>query len=628
MPKSVRAILVLICALCFPLDAAAAAATSTYETPSTILEADYVFDVAADGTYTLDLFSKMRVNNQQGVQGMGHAPLPFSTTLQQLDVLEAYTTTKEGKRIDVTADRILLQQSPQSTGAPIFDDVKVKNIVFSNVEVGAVLNIRVRMRQIVPQFPGNFSVNLAFPRTSGFRLARVTLRTPESMKLNVDAIDLPGGEIQSDKAGTRMWRWTLENPILHMQEPGSVAATDFSPRIAVSSFPDYAAAAQAYWARAKPKAVVTPAIQKLADQITDGLADKRAQAEALYRWVSKEIRYVGIFLGFGGVVPHSADEIALARYGDCKDHVTILEALLAAKGIKSSPVLVNNSDSYWLPKVAVTPGQFNHMISYLPDFKLYVDSTAGLAPFGVLPAQELGKKVLVIDDGSGQPRIDTLPLADTQRDRVKVVTKVEVTADGTIKGDSSIVNTGIYELIARQQFSRVAKGTEERIAAQALSLLGRPGTGTFKYGDARDLTRPFGYTTEFDSPNVVPMPGPGAMRVPAGLGSASGIVAITNTLGQAKREFPFAVMGGAREEVTTVSFPATTKITALPKPVVKENSMGKYTSTYTLDGATVTVNRILERKLTKPTIDPDEYPLYRELADAVARDFRAQILFQ
>jgi len=625
--KSAPAFFALIFSLC-TLDGIAQTAATPYEAQETVLRDDSVYDVRTDGTYMLERFKQVRINNQKGVQSSSQVSLPYSTTLQELEVVEAYTTSKDGKRVDVAADKIMLQQSPQSAGAPMFDDAKVKIIVFPNVEPGAILSSRVRMKQKLPLFPGAFSLSREFWKTWHFQAASVTVRAPEAMKLYIEAIDLPGGEVQSDQPGTKMWRWTLENPSLHIPEPGSVAATDFSPRVAVTSFPSYAAAAKAYLDRAKPKAAVTPDIQKLADRITDGITDRRAQADALYRWVSKEIRYVGIFLGFGGVVPHAADEIAKARYGDCKDHVTILEALLAAKGIQSSAVLVNAAGSYWLPKVAITPGQFNHAITYLPEFKLYVDSTVGMAPFGVLPVQELGKQVLVIDDGTGQSVIAALPLANAQRDRIKVVSKVEVTSEGTVKGESSIVNSGVYELIARGTLSRVPKGTEEQVAAQVLNMTGQPGTGTFKFGDPRDLAQPFDYSTRFNSPNFAQMPGPGAIRVPPGLGSLSGIVAIAGALGLAKRDFAMGAFGGYKEEITTLSFPESVKITSLPKPVVKENALGKYTSTYAMEGSTITIKRTLEDKLSKPTLSPDEFLLYRELGEAVARDFRAQILFQ
>ncbi|MEX0632225.1 transglutaminase family protein [Serratia ureilytica] len=115
---------------------------------------------------------------------------------------------------------------------------------------------------------------------------------------------------------------------------------------------------------------MTPGIQALADNITAGISDRREQAEALYRWVAQNIRYVAVYLGNGGLEPNSAQSILDNHYGDCKDHVVILEALLAAKGIASSPVLIGMDEGPILPKVPLL-SRFNHAITYVPEFKLY-----------------------------------------------------------------------------------------------------------------------------------------------------------------------------------------------------------------------------------------------------------------
>lgn len=86
--------------------------------------------------------------------------------------------------------------------------------------------------------------------------------------------------------------------------------------------------------------------------------------------------------------------------------------------------------------------------------------------------------------------------------------------------------------------------------------------------------------------------------------------------------------GGYEEEITTLTFPSGTKFLSLPKSVVKENDLGRYQSTYTENGSTITINRTLNYTLGKAILNPDEYLVYRELGKAVHRDFSAQILFQ
>ena len=79
--------------------------------------------------------------------------------------------------------------------------------------------------------------------------------------------------------------------------------------------------------------------------------------------------------------------------GDCKDHTTLLQALLAVKGIASTPVLINSGDAYTLPEVPAVD-IFNHVINYVPSLDLYADSTARYTSFGLLPFDDSGKPVI------------------------------------------------------------------------------------------------------------------------------------------------------------------------------------------------------------------------------------------
>src|ERR1700688_1538569 len=104
---------------------------------TTVLSDDIVYNVNADGTSTTDRTESVRIDSDKGVKEQGQVSLRYSTSLQDLDIVGAYTTTREGRRIDVTPDQIRSQQSPESAGAPTFDDDRVKTILFPGVEVGA-----------------------------------------------------------------------------------------------------------------------------------------------------------------------------------------------------------------------------------------------------------------------------------------------------------------------------------------------------------------------------------------------------------------------------------------------------------------------------------------------------------
>ena len=151
---------------------------------------------------------------------------------------------------------------------------------------------------------------------------------------------------------------------------------DRDPQLVITSFKDEVELGASYWSSMKDKDVVTPEIQALADEITKGIGDKRAQAEAIDRWVKKNIRYVMVFLGSGGVTPNPAPTVLKNKYGDCKDHVALMGALLKAKGIASEQALINLGSIYGLPDLPLP--NFNHVMLYLPELGLYTDPTSSL----------------------------------------------------------------------------------------------------------------------------------------------------------------------------------------------------------------------------------------------------------
>ena len=617
----------LTAALALTVSSQSAHAVARANAEATIVDSRIHYQIQADGRHVVEDIGALRIETPQAVQRFAQVPIPFSSSLQKLDVLAAYVVGKDGKRVDVPADRILVQQTPQSAGAPTFDDGKVKVVVFPAVEVGSVLHLHTRRTQLKPLFPGHFSAVETSLGMFDIERAEITVQAPAGLKLNTDAVGMAGGPVAASAPGEQRWRWTLSNWKALPFEAGSVAAQDASPRVAMTTLADDRAAAAAYAARALPAATVTPAIQKLADEITVGLSDSRAQAQALYHWVSANIRYVAIFLDRAGVVPHSADEVAKMRYGDCKDHTTLLAALLSAKGIKGSPVLVNADLRYWRPGVPAIPGVFNHAILHLPEFDAYVDSTAGLAPFGSLPVPLLGKPALVIDAGNGKAAMVTLPVASAARDQVEIRMNQMLAPDGSIQGQAEVIGKGVFGLLVRRLMAGIPPGAETQVVGQVLSMTGQSGSGSFTRGEVRDLAKDHTYTAVFSLPGYAQMPGPGALSVPMGFASFTGIAATFELLGPEQRTLPMPLVGKRVQEVVTLQLPPGLKPATLPKDTTLAWAHGRYQAKVSLAGATLTVQRSLELTLPGPLLQPADYPAFRAFGQQVMRDLRAQIVY-
>ena len=331
------------------------------------------------------------LKTKASVEQFSQVRLSYSEKMETLEVLGAYTITADGQRRDVPADRIYTQESYSSASAAMYADRKVRVIVFPNLAPGTRLYYQVRRTQLTPYFPGYFGLWETFNVFTEYEGAEVTLSAPANLPMFIDSRGVQGSDRPTVKNGQAQWRWRYQRREAMPAQNWSAAGWEFGPNIMASTYRDWAQMGRAYQRKAGPAAQVTPELQALADQITAGISDRRGQADALYRWVAQNIRYVAVYLGNGGLEPNSAQSILDNHYGDCKDHVTILEALLAAKGIASSPVLIGAGGGPTLPKIPVL-GRFNHAITYIPEFDLYLDSTTAWARFGQLPEGDLGRR--------------------------------------------------------------------------------------------------------------------------------------------------------------------------------------------------------------------------------------------
>ncbi len=235
------------------------------------------------------------------------------------------------------------------------------------------------------------------------------------------------------------WSYTNPKPIQTERRDFSVYDPAKESGFAFSTFKTYADIAAAYGERALPKAAVTERINKLAGEIVKDKTAPREQARALYEWVALNITYAGNCIGIGAVVPRDLSFILDNKMGDCKDHATLLQALLAARGIKSTQALVNAGSMYRLPKIP-TVFNVNHVINYLPTFDLYVDSTSDSTPFGMLPYSDQDKPTLLVEgfkDGTKTP----VPPIGSNKQHIKSTFKIA--PDGTVSGSIEVSQHGI-----------------------------------------------------------------------------------------------------------------------------------------------------------------------------------------
>lgn len=593
--------------------------------PVTMEKFDAVYELAADGTSSVEYHTVMRINERSAVASSSQRALAFSPSRQQLEVIEAYTTTKEGTRVDVDPGKILDQQHPASTSAPAHSDFKVRNVIFPQVEVGATITVRYRFKVLKPQLPGVFANGESFNRFSEYQKATVTLRAPASATVQVYARNVQGGPVETGKPGMREWRWTHGPSTAETREPGSVDEASISPGVMFSTMADYPALADAYARNAAASMRVTPAVRKLAEEITKGTPGKREVLAAIHRWVSTEVRSVGIAPALTNWTPRNADQVIADRQGDSLDKTALLVALLAARDIHAVSALINSANRYsWQEIPLLAP--FTRVIAYVPEFDLYLE-TLTLTPFDSLPAQLRGRPVLIVGDAGIKSAVRHTPDLDAAMDRTLVRTIATLAADGTVTGSTSVQAHGAQQGVVRSAMSSIPERDLPQLARILMATTGQEGESSLKVEDPRDFASPYSFTITFTTPDRVTLPGPGAIDGQIG-GYGSEIGSVVTSLLQVDRKLDFPCPAGSMEQQLELALPEAMKVSSLPGPADITSAHGSYKSSHELRGGKLLVTRHLQLRRPQTVCTSAEYAELRKFATAVDADLRKQILYE
>jgi transglutaminase-like putative cysteine protease len=582
--------------------------------------------VETDGSYQLSVDHAKTIVEQRALRTHGQYTISYNRTLDEVLSLEAWTVKPDGRRVPVQPGQVQDQQEAAAAPgeAPMFEDTRLKVVVFPEAAMGDQLAVRYVVRRKAALFPGHFEDLSSSPFYLNKNFVLI-YDMPAAMPLHADAVGfvaVPG----ESPPGRRRYQWRYVNGDNERLEAGSVSYFDYGKRLAVSTFADYADFARAFragTAAAAGKTPTSPAIAALARRLIAGVPDARARALALSDWVRHNIRYVGVYVGPGGVVAHPPAPVLENRYGDCKDHAGLLEALLAAAGIDSTSALVNSGNAYLLPE-APTLGVFNHMITYVPSLGLYLDPTAESVGAGYLSAGILGKPVLLLKTGA----FAMTPILQPERNRSS--TWFDIRRDGRSSFKLSKLASGALAEPWRTALRDARQAEREAFAQRMLQGLGQKSRGVFDAeGAARAGAGQDGdeYRMSFSgtSDGFLDLPGPSALATTYDLWSGLA-EAVFNLSQEAERRQDFVCPAIDQEDETGFRLPKGVRILAMPRPLSLMDGGIYYRASYTRRGNEVLVKRRLTFRHGRATCTPGDFRAMQPALERIIRDLRAQIV--
>src|SRR5207302_1235258 len=226
-------------------------------------------------------------------------------------------------------------------------------------------------------------------------------------------------------------------------------------RLLVSTTPDWQAVSKWYAGVCQPHLdTTTPEMKKTVADLTAHTTDSTDKIKAVFHYVSKKIRYMGLTpeKDRPGFEPHDVKLTFNNKYGVCRDKAALLVAMLKEAGFDAFPVLVNVGMKR--DKEVPEPA-FNHAIVGVELKKgehILMDPTAENTK-ELLPAYECDQSYLLC-----RPEGDTLrtsPIIPPEENMMRIKTTATLNAAGTLEARSELSSEGMNDNQYREAFSRM-----------------------------------------------------------------------------------------------------------------------------------------------------------------------------
>jgi len=573
------------------------------------------YDVHPDLTYVETVSQDATLFTRRGISAGERETMDFYPKSQALDLVEAWVDQPDGTRLSVEPSAIFTRPSEESQSAPGFSDSQTTTVVFPQLKEGSRTHVVWRLTQKTPPLVG-FQLISIVPEEWAVGEQVIDITAPESVKLHWAQ---RGGFAVSDKidGGMRHIHARIADLLGAEPEHNAVSPADFQPLFLATSQPNLEALGAIYYRQSRDGSAITPVISALAAKIA-GDKTGLAAAEAIYNWVALNIRYVAIYLDENdGWVPHPAEDVLARGYGDCKDHVAIMQALLSARGIESVPALVDWGKHFG--DLPLWVSQFNHAIIYLPMYNRYLNPTNPYARFDSLDPTLAGKLVVLATE---QGRVSHTPVLRPEDNLYHFNADIRVDADGTIAAKAQMSMSAFNEASFRSAVAHAV--SPEDLAEQFLRGMPEGGFGRYITSAPRDLSIPFAVEAHWRSRHgAAPCCAEASLPIPLGLDIARPALLRTYLTRDGERRHPMMVAAKDLNWTETIHLPKGARPTALPHDMNVENAVGFYRALYTSMGDDVHVERQLVLK--RSVFQPQDVTALEGLIYAALDDVRATV---
>ena len=388
---------------------------------------------------------------------------------RKLSFFKAWTITADGRELQLN-EKDASESSVNAFGG--YSDLRVKFLKFSAFEPGNVVGYEI----VQKKRPYMFEDDWVFQGEIPTRRSRFSLVLPNGWEFTDRWANYPKQEPKTSSGNS--YTWEVENIPAIEPEPemppfralaGRMDIEYFArdPRLRAKSSGSWDDIGVWYGNLTSGSRQSSPELDKKVAELTAGITDPWQKMQAISNYMQRQIRYVAIEIGIGGLRPHQATDVFKNQYGDCKDKATLMGAMLKQVGIDSYYVMVDSTRGIINPDFPSLYG--DHMIMAIklpdsvPDGQLYgvikdpklgrlliFDPTNTYVPLGSVPyylQQSYG--LLIAPDGG---RVILIPLQPPATNRLLRTATFTLSPNGRLDGQVHELRYGGPAINSRREF--------------------------------------------------------------------------------------------------------------------------------------------------------------------------------
>ena len=582
------------------------------ETNVTVLSADKI------KTTVREAYKILRPNGREH----GTVLVYFNPT-RKIKSLHGWCIPAQGKDYEVKEKDAI--DTALKGGGELIDDVKYRILSIPAPDPGNIVGYEYE----VEERPFFLQDMWHFQETDPVRETHYSLQLPPGWEFHDYWLNHP--EVKPSTTGNNLWQWTVSDVKEIRHEPAMPPYAGIASQMIVTFFPPGGKAANGfaawddmgkwYFNLVGQRVEASPEIKQEVSRLTASSTTQLQKMQAIAQFVQRDIRYVAIELGIGGLQPHPAPEVFSHRFGDCKDKATLTRSMLNEIGVQSFHVVINNRRGAVTRDMPAHNG-FNHAITAvkLPDDLrdpslvavlqhpklgrlLFFDPTDEITPFGQIGGELQDNYALLVTPDGGE--LIGLPQQPPAMNSIERTAKLTLDPGGTLKGNVKEVRLGDRAWSERYALMNVSTDAD-RIKPIETLLSNSMSNFRITHASVANLQhtdQPFGFDYTFESEHYAKNAGGLLLVRPRVLGNkAFGYLETKEP-----RKFPIEFEGPARDVDTfEIAIPSGYEVDDTPPPVDADFSFASYHSKTEVTGGVIRYTRTFEVKELSLPVDRAE----------------------